>query len=155
MASRQTVVGLGTKIVLACSLFAASIMLFSASQVLWLSLATLAVSGFGMMVMMASCNTILQTIVDDDKRGRVLSLYTMAFMGLAPFGSLIGGVVASGLGTPAALLLCGAGCLAAGLVFGIRLGTLRRLVRPIYIQRGILPEAASGLQPVQDLGPLK
>jgi MFS family permease len=116
MASRQTVLGLGRKIVLACTLFSAGIMVFSASSLLWLSLLTLMVSGFGMMVMMASCNTILQTIVEDDKRGRVMSLYTMAFMGLAPLGSLIGGKVASLLGTPAALLLCGAGCLGAGMV---------------------------------------
>jgi MFS family permease len=151
MASRQTVLGLGKKIVLACSLFAGGLMVFSQSRVLWLSLLSLIVSGFGMMVMMASCNTILQTIVDDDKRGRVMSIFTMAFMGLAPFGSLIAGSVASVLGVPRTLLLSGAGCLAAGLVFGIRLGALRRLVRPIYMQRGILPQAASGLQPVQDL----
>jgi len=151
MASRQSVLGLGRKIVLACTLFACGIMAFSESRLLWLSFLTLVVSGFGMMVMMAACNTILQTIVDDDKRGRVMSLYTMAFMGLAPFGSLIGGGVATALGTPTALLLCGAGCLAAGLVFGIRLAALRRLIRPIYMQRGILPEAASGIQPVQDL----
>jgi hypothetical protein len=80
-----------------------------------------------------------------------MSLYTMAFMGLAPFGSLAAGSVARAFGTPTALLLAGAGCLAAGLVFGLRLGALRRLVRPIYQQRGILPEAASGMQPVQDL----
>jgi MFS family permease len=151
MASRQTVLGLGAKIVLACSLFAGGLMVFSHSRLLGLSLVTLVVSGFGMMVMMASCNTILQTIVDDDKRGRVMSLYTMAFMGLAPFGSLIAGSIASAAGTPATLLLSGAGCLVAGLVFGVRLGALRRLVRPIYVQRGILPEAASGMQPVQDL----
>jgi MFS family permease len=151
MASRQTVLGLGTKIVLACSLFAGGLMVFSASRLVWLSLVAMVPTGFGLMVMMASCNTILQTIVDDDKRGRVMSLYTMAFMGLAPFGSLVAGSVASHTGTPATLLLCGAGCLAAGLVFGVRLGALRRLIRPIYVQRGILPEAASGIRPVQDL----
>jgi MFS family permease len=151
MASRQTVLGLGAKIVLACCLFAGGLMVFSQSRLLGLSLGTMVVCGFGMMVMMASCNTILQTIVDDDKRGRVMSLYTMAFMGLAPFGSLVAGGVASALGTPLTMLLAGAGCLAAGLVFGGRLGTLRRLIRPIYMQRGILPEAASGMQPVQDL----
>ena len=151
MASRRTVLGLGAKIVLACTLFAIGIVIFSFSRMLWLSFATLIVSGFGMMVMMASCNTIVQTIVEDDKRGRVMSLYTAAFMGLAPFGSLIGGSVADALGTPSALLLCAVGCLTAGLVFGVRLGSIRRFVRPIYIQRGILPEGASGIQPVQDL----
>jgi MFS family permease len=151
MASRKTVLGLGRRIVLACALFAAGIMVFATSPYLWLSSIALVVCGFGMMVMMASCNTIVQTIVDDDKRGRVMSLYTTAFMGLAPFGSLVGGAIADAFGPAQALLLSGAGCLAAGLVFGLRLGALRRLIRPIYQQRGILPEAASGMRPVQDL----
>jgi MFS family permease len=151
MASRKTVLGLGRRIVLACALFSAGIMVFATVAVLWVSLLSLVVCGFGMMVSMASCNTIVQTIVDDDKRGRVMSLYTAAFMGLAPLGSLIGGVIADAFGPSRALLLGGAGCLAAGLVFGLRLGALRRLIRPIYQQRGILPEAASGLRPVQDL----
>jgi MFS family permease len=151
MALRQTVLGLGAKIVMGCALFSGGLMVFAESRLVWLSLLTLVVSGFGMMVMMASCNTILQTIVDDDKRGRVMSLYTMAFMGLAPFGSLLAGSIASAVGTHNALLLCGVSSLAAGLVFGARRRALRRLVRPIYRQRGILPEAASGLRPVQDL----
>jgi MFS family permease len=151
MASRQTVLGLGAKIVLGSVLFSTGLMVFSYSKVLALSLAMLAVTGFGLMVMMASCNTILQTIVDDDKRGRVMSIYTLSFMGLAPFGILLAGAVASEVGAPLTLLLCGACCLAASAVFGMRLGVLRRLVRPIYVQRGILPEASSGLQPVSDL----
>jgi MFS family permease len=102
--------------------------------------------GFGMMVQMAASNTTLQTIVDDDKRGRVMSLYTMAFMGTAPFGSLMAGSLAAKIGSPNTLLVSGLCCICAGLLFARKLPVLRAMVHPIYVEKGIIPEVAYGIQ---------
>ena len=92
------------------------------------------------MVQIASSNTILQTIVDDDKRGRVMSLYSMAVMGMGPFGSLFAGALASRIGAPATLFLCGLLCILGAFFFARRLPEMRRVTRPIYVRMGILPE---------------
>jgi MFS family permease len=97
--------------------------------------------GGGMMVEMASTNTIIQTIVDDQMRGRVMAFYTMAFLGTAPLGSLLAGFVADHIGPMKTILLGGASCIIAGIVFAWRLPTLRAHVRPIYVERGILAAA--------------
>jgi MFS family permease len=102
--------------------------------------------GFGMMTQMASSNTILQTIVEDDKRGRVMSYYTMAVMGMAPFGSLMAGLIAARIGAPATLTITGLCCVCGALMFTVKLPEIRRLVRPIYVGLGIIPEIATGLQ---------
>jgi predicted MFS family arabinose efflux permease len=104
------------------------------------------VTGLGFMVQMAVSNTVLQTIVDEDKRGRVMSFYTMAFMGTAPFGSLLAGSVADRIGTPHTLLCGGIGCILGALWFATTLSDLRRDVRPIYERIGILPEVATAIQ---------
>jgi MFS family permease len=90
---------------------------------------------------MASTNTIIQTVVDEDLRGRVMAFYTMAFLGTAPIGSLLAGVAADRIGAPRTILLGGLACIAAGIWFGLRLPVLRELVRPIYVERGILAAA--------------
>ena len=146
LASRQTVVGLGRLIVIAATLFGLSLVLFSFARSVTIALPLLALAGFGMMTQMASSNTVLQTLVDDDKRGRVMSLYTMAFTGTAPLGSLLIGWVAARLGAPLAIGIGGGLTVCAGLVFGSRLPILRGIVRPIYAQMGILPEVARGIQ---------
>ena len=115
------------------------------SRTLWLSLLVLPVVGAGFMIEMASTNTILQTLVEERLRGRVMSFYTMAFLGTAPIGSLLAGVLADRLGAPTAVLVGGVACLLAGLWFATRLPALRALVRPIYVERGIL--AAPDLDP--------
>jgi len=97
-------------------------------------------SGFGMMVQMASSNIILQTIVEEDKRGRVMSFYTMAFMGLSPFGSLFSGVLATRIGANNTLLGGGILCIIAAGIFTLFLPTFRSFVRPVYIQKGIITE---------------
>lgn len=146
LASRRTVLGLGRIIALAGGLFSAGLMAFSMSRVFWLSFFLLLVAGFGMMAQTASSNTILQTIVEDDKRGRVMSVYTMAFMGMAPFGSLLAGELAREIGVAHTLLIGGGCCLLGSALFATRLRALRRMVRPIYVQKGILPDVVSAMQ---------
>jgi MFS family permease len=140
------VLGLGRVIALSAVLFGAGLAALALSHTPWLSVSVLAVAGFGMMAQMASCNTVLQTIVEDDKRGRVMSLYTMAFVGTAPLGSLLAGAVAHRIGANLTILLGGVVCVLAGTHFALRLPLLRRHVRPIYERLGILPELARGIQ---------
>jgi MFS family permease len=151
LASKKSVLGLGKIIPIAASLFGLGLIAFSLSRLLGLSLMMMIVTGFGMIVAMAASNTVLQTIVEDDKRGRIMSFYTMAFMGMAPFGSLLAGFLASRIGAPDTLLLGGIACLLGAAVFAMRLRALRRLVRPIYVQAGIIPEIAAGIQNVTEL----
>ncbi len=151
LASRRSVLGLGRVIVAGAVLFGLGLVGFSQSRSLWLSMALMVVVGFGMMVQLASSNTILQTIADEDKRGRVMSFYGMAFLGMAPFGSLLAGVLAARFGAPATVLLSGVGCVAGGVLFAWYLPQLRKLVRPIYTRLGILPEVAGGMQAAAEL----
>ena len=143
LASRRSVLGLGRIIVIASCIFGIGLISFSLSHTLWLSFSVLLLVGFGMMVEMASSNTILQTMVDDDKRGRVMSLYVMAFMGMAPLGSLAGGSLAGVIGAPYTLIIGGASCLLGSFIFTKKLPMIREMVRPIYIRKGILSEKST------------
>ena len=145
LAQRRSVIGLGRIISLASGVFGAGLIAFSLIHVLWLAIPCLVIAGFGFMVQMASCNTVIQTIVDDEKRGRVMSFYMMAFLGTAPFGSLIAGSLSSRIGAGNTLLLGGTCCIAGALWFANALPAIRVAVRPIYVRLGILPEVASGL----------
>ncbi|XXX77507.1 MFS transporter [Sorangium sp. So ce134] len=145
LASRRSVLGLGRALWIAGALFGLGLVGFSLSRSVWLSALLLMVTGGGMMVQMAASNTLLQTIVDEDKRGRVMSFYTMAFFGMAPFGSLIAGWLGGRIGAPATVLWGGVATLAAVGVFVRKLPELRRLTRPIYVRLGILPEIAEAL----------
>ena len=151
LAARKSVLGLGKYIPLTAGAFGAGLIMFSFSRVIWLSLLLMVVTGLGFMVQMAVSNTILQTIVDEDKRGRVMSFYTMAFMGTAPFGSLLAGSVADRIGAPHTLLFGGIGCLLGAVWFATTLSNLRKDVRPIYVKIGILPEVAKGIQQSTEL----
>jgi MFS family permease len=151
LASRRTVLGLGKFIPLMAAAFGCGLVAFSFSRILWLSLALMVVTGLGFMVQMAVSNTLLQTIVDEDKRGRVMSFYTMAFMGTAPFGSLLAGLVAERIGAPNTLMLGGVGCVAGAIWFASSLPALRREVRPIYVRLGIIPEVAKGINTSAEL----
>jgi MFS family permease len=151
LAVRKSVLGLGKFIPLMAGAFGAGLIAFSFARVLWLSLALMVVTGLGFMVQMAVSNTVLQTIVDEDKRGRVMSFYTIAFMGTAPFGSLLAGTVAERIGAPHTLLFGGIGCILGALWFARSLPALRREVRPIYVKIGILPEIANGIQQSTEL----
>ncbi len=145
LASRRSVLGLGRVIPAAAALFGCALAAFSLSRSLALSLALMVVAGVGFMVQMASSNTIIQTIVREEMRGRVMSFYTMAFMGTAPFGSLLAGALAARIGAPRTIFFGGLTCIFGAAVFARGLPRLRELVRPIYRDRGILPEIATAL----------
>ena len=140
LAGRRSVVGLGKVIAWTAALFGTGVIIFSKISVLIIAMPVLLFSGFGMMVQMASSNIILQTIVEEDKRGRVMSFYTMAFMGLSPFGSLLSGYLAAKTGANNTLLWGGSFCILAAVIFAFQLPTLRSFVRPLYIKKGIIVE---------------
>ncbi len=152
LAMRRTVLGLGRLIGLSSIIYAIAVAAFSVSQHLSLSLIILSFAGWGMITNFAAANTILQTIVDDDKRGRVMSFLAMSFMGMTPFGVLIVGGLASRIsnnpfvGAERTMLLMSGVCLVASVRYWMNLKRIRKYIRPIYVQRGILPEIAEGLQ---------
>jgi len=129
LASRRSSGGLAKNIPVAAGVFGAGLIAFSQSRTLWLSLLLMLFTGFGMMVQMASSNTFIQTIVEDDKRGRVMSFYTMSFMGMIPFGSLLGGALASRIGAPATLLWGGITTILGAAVFTGKLPLLEEALR--------------------------
>jgi MFS family permease len=146
LATRRSVVGLGRVVAITSAGFGAGLFAFSNSRWLPLSLALMMVTGYCMMTQMASSNTILQTIVDNDKRGRVMSFYSIAFQGSAPFGSLIAGAAASRIGAPKTLMIGGGLCVVGAMWFCTQLPKIRAIVRPIYRQLGIIPEVAVGIE---------
>jgi MFS family permease len=146
LASRRTVLGLGRWIAAMAATFGIGLIAFSFSRDVTLSMAFLVVMGFAVIVQLASCNTILQTIVEEGQRGRVMSLYTTAFLGMSPLGSLVAGSLASAIGAPNTLRIGGACCILGAIAFALQLPTLRRHIRPIYTRMGILPSVATGLQ---------
>jgi MFS family permease len=139
LAQRTTILGLGRVIPAAAALFGVGLVAFSFTRHELVAAAMLVVSGFGMMVQMAASNTVLQTIVEDDKRGRVMSFYSMAFMGMAPFGGLMAGALAHRIGAPHTVLVSGVCCVLAAAWFATRLPMLREVLRPIYREIGVLP----------------
>jgi MFS family permease len=138
LAGRRTVVGLGRVMLYGTLAFGSSLIAFSMSASIAAAAVLLAVAGGGFIVVLASTNTILQTIVDEGFRGRVMSFYTMAFFGTAPFGSLLAGVAADRFGAPVTVRIGGIVCLLSGAWFAYMLPTLRVAIRPIYIKRGII-----------------
>jgi MFS family permease len=151
LATRRSVIGLGRIITIASASFGAGLVAFSLTPVLPLAILCLVVTGFGFIVQMAASNTVIQTIVDDEKRGRVMSFCMMAFLGTAPFGSLIAGWMSSRIGAPHTLLVGGVCCLAGAAWFAVELPHIRKAVRPIYIRMGILPQVAAGLSSAAEL----
>jgi MFS family permease len=125
--------------VIASTVFGLGLVAFGLSRVLWLSLLILPFVGAGFMVSLAATNTIVQTITEEHLRGRVMAFYTMAFLGTAPIGSLLAGILADRLGEPTTIVLGGGVCLVGAAWFASRLPRLRELIRPIYVQQGIIP----------------
>ena len=151
LATRRSVIGLGRIIIVACAAFGSGLIAFALAPALWIAIPCLVVAGFGFIVQMASSNTIIQTIVDEDKRGRVMSFYMMAFLGTVPFGSLIAGWMSSRIGAPHTLMIGGTCCLAGAAWFATELPIIRVAVRPIYVRMGILPQVAAGLSNAAEL----
>lgn len=140
LASRRDVRGLTRWPVYASGIAGTALILFSYSRLLWFSLAMIAVAGFGIIVTAMSVSTVFQTIVEDQKRGRVMSFFTMAFLGMQPVGSLIAGALASWIGATHTLAAGGVCCIAGALVLWRKLPLLRAHIRPIYIRLGIIDE---------------
>ena len=143
LASRHTVIGLGRAIAAAVITFGGGLIAFGFSRSFLLSLAILPVVGAAFMLALAATNTIVQTIVAEELRGRVMAFYAMAFLGTAPIGSLLAGVLADRIGAPATIRLGGAACIAGGIAFAFRLPRLRAVIRPIYARQGIIPLPAA------------
>ena len=138
LAVRKSVVGLTRLIQIAAAVFGMSLIAFGASRSLWLSLVLMLFIGYGMMTGLAASNTIIQTLVPEDKRGRVMSYYTMAFVGMAPFGSLLAGGLAHLMGAPHTVMLTGAFCVLGAFWYTTELPKVRAVIRPIYVEMGLL-----------------
>jgi len=143
---RRTVRGLLRIIPVGAAIFGAGLIAFGFSRSIWFSLPMMFVAGFGMMQGVTSSNTILQTLVDETMRGRVMSYYTMAFVGMAPFGSLLAGALAHAIGAPHTVIVSGIACIGGSIWFWARLKRIRRDMRPIYEQLGIVPRRETQLE---------
>jgi MFS family permease len=141
LAARKSVRGLIRMIPLAAAVFGLGLIGFGLSRVFWLSMFMVFIAGMGMMQGMAASNTIIQTLVSEDKRGRVMSYYTMAFMGMAPFGSLLAGTMAHAMGAPWTVIVNGSVVVLGAAWFFTRQPAVWRVVRPIYQEMGIIPAA--------------
>jgi MFS family permease len=150
LASRASVQGLGDFIVRCLLVFGAALIAFAYSRSVWLSAGALTLVGFGIMATTSAMNTILQTLVDEEMRGRVMALYTMAFIGLSPLGALFGGALADRIGAPLTVAGGGAACIVLAWWFARQIPELREMVLPIYRRLGIIPEVAAGLQTATD-----
>jgi len=155
LASRKSVLGLGRVIAIGPVLLATGIATFAMSRYLPLSLAALVLAGYGTATVVASSNTILQTIIEEDKRGRVMSFFTMSFMGMVPFGSFLAGTLAGIIGPRESLLLGAACCLAGAVMFALHLKEFRKMVRPVYINMGIIKEVTEGMETAAEKPPLR
>lgn len=143
---RKSVRGLTRVIPLGAFLFGVGLVCFGFSHSQWLSMALMLLTGFGMMQGVTSSNTILQTLVDEKMRGRVMSYYTVAFVGMAPFGSLLAGALAHAIGAPRTVIVSGIACISGGIWFWSRLGAIRRDMRPIYERLGIVPRKPTAIE---------
>ena len=141
LAVRKSVLGLTRMLQIAAAVLGAALIFFGLSHTLWLSLLLMGFAGFGLMQGAAVSNTIIQSLVPEDKRARVMSYYTMAFVGAAPFGSLLAGALAHRIGAPFTVIFTGAFCLAGSLWFTFELPKVRAVMRPIYREMGLLPRA--------------
>jgi MFS family permease len=134
---KRSVRGLGTWVAVSAGGFGVSLILFSTSRHFWLSAALLIPVGFFIMVEMASSNTLIQSMVPDRLRGRVMAIYSMMFMGMAPIGALLSGVLAHVMSAPATVALGGSFCILAALIFGVRLPVLRTTARQLIMAQGM------------------
>ena len=153
LASKTGVKGLGRWVAMSCGGFGISLLLFSSSRYFWLSAALLLPAGYSMMLQMACSNTLIQTMVPDQLRGRVMALYSMMFMGMAPFGALFGGALADRVGAPLTVASGGVACLVGAIWFGRALPELRIEARRLIVAQGLAggePAQEMNAQPVEE-----
>jgi MFS family permease len=141
LAARKSVLGLGRVIVIATVTLSFALIVFAMSKTLWVSLTVLPFVGAGMMLQAAAANTILQTVVDENLRGRVMAFYAMAVLGAQPIGSLTAGALAETIGAPWTIVIGALGCLAGAIWLGLRRSALAASILPLYRQLGIVPGA--------------
>ena len=146
LASRRSVLGLGRVLARAAALLGLAMIGFGFSRAIWLTLPLATIGGFGLIVNMASGNTLLQSIVDDEMRGRLMSFFSMSVMGMAPFGSLIAGWASDRIGPGRTVIVGGFITIICAGLFTTKIPEMRKLIRPIYVRKGIIPEVAEGLQ---------
>ena len=139
LAIRKSILGLTRMLQIATAILGGALVLFGLSHTLWLSLVLMVCVGFGMLQAASVSNTIIQSLVPEDKRARTMSYYTMAFFGSAPFGSLLAGALADRIGAPHTVIITGTFCLAGSLWFTVELPKIRAVMRPIYQEKGLLP----------------
>ena len=146
LASRSGVRGLGRWVAFSCAGFGASLIVFSLSRSFWLSAALLLPTGFCMMLQMSSSNTLIQAMVPDHLRGRVMAVYSMMFMGMAPFGAFLGGALAEKLGAPVTVAMGAVACLGGAALFGKHLPSIR-----VEARRLIVAQAVAGGEPPEEM----
>jgi len=139
LAVRKSVAGLTRMLQISAAMLGGALILFGLSHTLWVSLALMVFAGFGMIQSASASNTIIQALVAEDKRARVMGYYTMAFFGGAPFGSLLAGALAHRIGAPYTVMILGAFCVAGSLWFRLERPKIREMMRPIYQEKGLLP----------------
>ncbi|MGC9194402.1 MAG: MFS transporter [Syntrophobacteraceae bacterium] len=139
LALRKSVLGLTNMLQVAAALLGGALILFGFSHTLWLSLLMMVFIGFGFIQAAAVSNTIIQTLVAEDKRARVMSYYMMAFFGAAPMGSLLASSLAHRIGAPATVIISGTFCVAGSLWFTFELPKIKAVMRPVYQAAGLLP----------------
>ena len=144
LALRKSVEGLTRMLQVAAAMLGFALICFGLSRALWLSLVLMTLVGFGLMQVAAVSNTIVQSLVTEDKRARVMSYYTMTFFGAAPFGSLLAGMLAHKIGAPDTVMVTGVCCVAGSLWYTLRLSKLNAAIKPVYRERGLLQDGGAG-----------
>lgn len=142
---RKSVVGLTRMLQIAAAMLGGALILFGLSHVLWVSLVLMVFVGFGLIQGAAVSNTIIQSLVTEDKRARVMSYYMMAFFGAAPFGSLLAGALAHRIGAPHTVIITGSFCLAGSLWFTFEMPKIGAIMRPVYQEMGLLAQSDTGM----------
>jgi MFS family permease len=142
LAVRKSVIGLTRMVQVAAAVLGMALVLFGLSRSLWLSIVLMVFVGFGLMQCASASNTIIQSLISEDKRARVMSYYTMAFFGAAPFGSLLAGALAHRIGAPYTVIVSGTLCVASSLWFTAEMPKVKAVMRPIYRELGLLPDPA-------------
>jgi MFS family permease len=138
LAMRQELRGLGNIVAYSAIGLGASLTLFGASRWFWASFVALTLAGFTMMMQFTSINTLIQAMVPDQLRGRVMSLYSMMFLGMAPLGSLVAGALADRIGAPVTVALGGLASLAAGIIFARKWPSMRGPARELVAAQGMM-----------------